>query len=358
MKISDFIFRYKTWNPNDAICRVRIFVDQEYGVTAVLTDLGKRSTGASVTNTVELARRHLIEGGYIDGEARIVEHYEEMNFHGQTFDIVTVVKDSPNWNTTTVEDVSRLAGCSMDELLEKVENNPRLLREADKVRNHIDPYLYSRCSESLDVINRRNQIAANMVRRSDILGIIESGAGERELQRLLKSDLSLVAEAFAHPEDEYICFSEFPVGAGFVDFVVFSGRSRMDVTLIEIKGADFPIVNTSGYRNLAAKLNEGAQQIRDRLAYVYREYATFRSRVHEILQQVESGICVSNSFVSPIRRLEVDPNKDIHVHYVVIAGRTTNDLEESKVRHAFEISFNPRIRLESWDTWARKLRRA
>ena len=69
--------------------------------------------------------------------------------------------------------------------------------------------------------------------------LIDAGASERELDALIKKDLSLIAEIYSSPDDEYIVFSEFPLGEKRVDFAIFSSRSTMDVTFIEIKGADF-----------------------------------------------------------------------------------------------------------------------
>ena len=358
MKISDFIFRYKTRNPNDSTCRVRIYVSPERKITAILSDLGDLSSGTSITNSIEYAYEQLICAGYIDERAKIIEHYEENEIRSATFDFVEIINGSPKWTSSTVEEVACMIDVPVEELMINVENDVRLRREAIKIRNHIDPHTDYPDTDSPEEINRRNEIYEKMVSKSTILDIIESNPGERDLQRLLRSDMSLIAEVYAQPEDEYICFSEFPVGDGFVDFAVFSGRSRMDVILIEIKGADFPIVNTSGYGNLAAKVNEGAQQIRRRLGSIYREYSTFREKMYEILKTVESGTHRFKSFLGPIHNLEVDPNKDVHIHYVVIAGRTVNDVEESRLRHEFEISFSPKIRLESWDTWASKLRRA
>ena len=70
-------------------------------------------------------------------------------------------------------------------------------------------------------------------------GLIDNCAGERDLQRLIGSDLSLRGEMYAQPDEEYLAFAEFPIDDGRVDFALFSGRSRMDITLIEIKGAQF-----------------------------------------------------------------------------------------------------------------------
>ena len=51
----------------------------------------------------------------------------------------------------------------------------------------------------------------------------------------------------------------------------------------------------------------------------------------------------------------VDPDKDVNVRDVVIAGHTRDDLAESRMRNDYERSFNPTIKLESWDRWLTKL---
>ncbi|MPQ60052.1 DUF4263 domain-containing protein [Duganella sp. FT27W] len=162
---------------------------------------------------------------------------------------------------------------------------------------------------------------------------------------------------YAQPADEYIGFSELPLDNGRVDFALFSGRSRLDITLIEIKGADFNLTSQSSYGNINAKFNEARQQIGARLGYIYRHYEEFRQHMHRIRQRAQNGDATHNAFLGPISKLEVDPNKDVNIQYVVIGGRTVDDELESRLRHEFEISFNPRIRLESWDSWSRKLRR-
>jgi hypothetical protein len=78
---------------------------------------------------------------------------------------------------------------------------------------------------------------------------------------------------------------------------------------------------------------------------------------HRIRDQAERGERIHHAFVGPRGKLLVDPNKDVNVQYVIIGGRTRDDQLESQLRHEFELSFNPQIKLESWDSWVRKLRR-
>jgi hypothetical protein len=188
---------------------------------------------------------------------------------------------------------------------------------------------------------------------SEIASLVSQGASERELQAEFKRDLSVIGAACAHPaiKNEYIAFSEFPVGHGNVDFVVFTDRSRMDVILIEVKGANFNFINADGA--VAADINFAAQQIRERFYQIQSNYEPFRRQVHVIRKAVESGSQKYNSILGSNGFLHVDPEKDIDIRGIVIGGRTKDDLEESRARHQLEMA-TPRATFESWDSWLRK----
>jgi len=211
--------------------------------------------------------------------------------------------------------------------------------------------------QSNATIRRRIEILDGMISKSEIEKLVHSKASEQDIQKLLKKDLSIFGEAYAKPDDEYICFSEFPVANGAVDFAVFTGRSRMDVVLIEVKGADFSLVNNNHYKEFNHKINEAAGQIRTRLGHVYRSLQVFRDQVHSIRDRAEAGERVHNAFLGPPQRLEVSSDKDINIRTVVIGGRTVNDSDESRRRQDFESRITPPIRIESWDTWLRRLQR-
>jgi hypothetical protein len=359
MKVSDFIFRYSSHRGqiHDSLCRVRLFYSPDQGKSALLTDIGNKNPGQSVTNSIESLARSLIESGHIDESTRLIEHYEECSYRQGTFDFVTFQNGIPDWHSTTAAIAATEIACDESEIKGCTADDPRLARQIEKLRMEIDPHLDRPYQESREVINRRADILRNRVPIQQLRNLVENGAGEKDLQRLIRSDLSLLGEMYAQPDEEYVAFAEFPLDDGRVDFALFSGRSRMDITLIEIKGADFYLTTKDSYSNLNAKFNEGRQQITRRLGYIFRNYPTFRSHVHKIRERAERGEQIYNAFIGPQGKLMVDPDKDVNAHYVVIGGRTRDDQLESKLRHEFEISFNPRIRLESWDTWLRKLRR-
>lgn len=142
-----------------------------------------------------------------------------------------------------------------------------------------------------------------------------------------------------------------------MDFAVFSSRSRMEMTLVEVKGADFNIfVNNGGYEVLAKKMEIGIAQIKQRSGYVHRNYEAFRTQMHSIRMLVETGKQMYNSLLGPKGCIIVDPNKDVNIRYVVIGGRTGEDLKESWKRQDYQ-SNNPPFFIETWDTFLRRLTR-
>lgn len=362
MKISDLIFqtpRSGHWRGSrPGICRVRTFASAANGVVALLTDLGEKNTGQSVTNSIERICRELIDRGVVDASATFIQHYEASGYRPATFDIVSFRTDgSPVWKKISVQEAAEFLGTTLAELSAETLKDERLNSEIERLRNTIDPFIDSPYPEDPEVINRREAIRDRMISKRELANLVCAGAIERELQALLKRDLSVFGEVYADPQESYICFSEFPVGDGKVDFVVFTGTSRMDVILIEVKGADFALVNRGSYRNFASKINEAAQQMRSRFRAIYQNLPDFRARVHSIRQAVESGTPVHNSLLGPEGPLEVDPEKDIYIRCVLIGGRCRNDLEESRLRHDFEWNTKPPVKLESWDSWLKKIRR-
>jgi len=340
MKISDFIFRYQAHRDSvhDSICRVRIFHTDR--VAALLTDLGERNTGSSVTNSIESLCRHLAEAGHVPADASFIEHYETTHMSEAAFAVVTTEDGLPRWSKISVLAAASMLGCSLAELEQPARHCPRLVAQIEKLRVQIDPYVNRPYQESVAVLNRRNEILRQRIPVEQLRAAIDEDANELAMHRLIAQDLSLIAELYARPEEEYIAFSQFPVDSGFVDFALLSGRTRMDVTLVEIKGTDF-------------SLNDARSQIASRLGYIVRQYPQFRAMVHRIRERVEQGHPAYNSFPGPRLPLQVEPARDINVNYVVIGGRTIDAVE----RRAFEMSFQPFIQLETWDSWLKKLRR-
>ncbi|MDF7659697.1 DUF4263 domain-containing protein [Erwiniaceae bacterium L1_54_6] len=356
MKVNDFIFQFKLndFLREDALCRVRVFA-YENTLFALLTDLGNKSGPTSVTNSIEYICQQLIDKGFVTRNTVIIEHYEE-SFSGYgSFDIVTFDKNhSPSWEKTTLKKTQALLGCSHEELLDRTLKNERLFRQIENLHQKLYPFTKNNYVEDSNIITKRLQIEEKSISKEEISNFIKTAPTEREIASFLSRDLSFFANFYAHPTEEYIIIPELSIANGFVDYVIFSGRSRMDVTFIEIKGANFNLMNQSGYGNLSQKTNEAIQQVRERISVIYRDYGKYRNFFHEIRKQVETDSGFSNALLGPKGKLSVNPDKDINIRSVVIAGRSNNDLEESKQRHNVEVATSPPIRLESWDSLINK----
>lgn len=183
--------------------------------------------------------------------------------------------------------------------------------------------------------------------------LIKNKSTEQDIQKYLKDHLHLIAEHYASSTNEYIIFSEFPIDEGKVDFVIFTDRSRMQIILIEIKGADFSYLTKSN--KTSNVIREAHEQILERFDFIERNYELFRRKAHEIRQEVEKGKIKYNSLLGSNGFLHVDPNKEIKYRGVVIGGYTTDDILESKKRNQLELDSNRKTQFESWDSFLRKV---
>ena len=357
MIISDLIFPFNLGvnHQRFGICRVRVFVARNQTYT-VLTDLGELNIGPSVTNAVEHITSSLIGRGHIPTNTRVFEHYERSHSGLASYEeIINPFGQKISWERISEAELATLLEVDVLELTSATNADLRLVRDIERLRHSLDPHRDFPFPESSKVIQRSLEIERQMLPRGVLESAIQADLGERELQQLIGKDLSLLGEIYAGLPDEYICFSEFPIGDGYVDFVVFTGRSRLDIFLIEVKGADFNLMNSDAYSGFNAKINQAADQIRKRYRVIYEALAKNRKQLHSLRERAEAGKC--EAFLGARTPLQVDPNKDINVYGVVIGGRMKNDLKESLKRHEYESHFTPHIKVESWDSWARKLQR-
>lgn len=359
MKLSDFIYRYSVENNDkDGLCRIRVFVNNRYELIVIITDPGLLNPSTSVTNCIEHIIASLLKKGIVNENAKFIEQFEPTSFTGNDFDTVEIGSNGkPHWSKISKSDLCEVLGSDINELESLISNNERLLDEIEKLRYEINPNLDFISNEEPKIALRRIDIWSKRTSKQDLQELIEQNSGEQKIQNFLKKDLSIFAELYSKPQDDYICFSEFPINDGFVDFAVFTGVSRMDVILVEIKGAEFNLLNKGHYNKFNSKVEIARDQIIKRLEYINKNYNEFRGSVHAIREKVEAGNSIYNSFIGPCNHLEVDSEKDINIQFVIIGGRTVNDKVESNKRHELENSHSFPIKIESWDTWLRKIRR-
>lgn len=368
MKKSDFLFLHHNLSSISgySIFRFRLFSNKS-NLFAVITDLFVPERlggpfGQSITNSIESVVNQLTYEGFIcSNSTRIIEHYENCFFDNGTchneFDLVEFNSiHGTNWRSLSHAKILDLLDCDHSEFANPTLNDYTKQDQFVRLKSLLPPDKFS-CFGNHEQNLEFERIRKVMKPKEVLDKLINENASERTLQNFLKQDLSFFGEVYSCPTYEYICFSEFPVGdTGKVDFAVFTGRSRMDVYLIEVKGADISLLTNDARPKVRAIINSGIQQLEDRETYINNHYEEFRKEVHQIRQAVEHGSKLYNSFPGALLPLQVDPNKDIKVHYVLIAGRSGDDHVDSSFRHRKEYH-TILTHLETWDSFSKKLRR-
>lgn len=294
----------------------------------------------------------------IPAHAKLIEHYAKSWNWFQTFDLVTLNDDGhPIWNRVPKKTVEAWLDADPTEFSD--EKDPRVQAEIRQALEGIPKINVPLLTERPEITERRLEISMAQHSRQEFRALLDRRPTERELAAFLKEDPSFFGERYASPSEEYICFSELPVGdTGRVDFALFTGRSWMRVYLIELKDGKIPLRRKNHYGAFRAQIEEGREQLLRRAAWVERNYDTFRHFVHQVRQEVEVGKRPYGAFPGPDWRLQVDLNKDISLHLVLIGGRTTHDLADSQARYREDASSRFRLETETWDSWEKKLTRA
>lgn len=359
MKVTDFIFQFKTPSAfcSVGICRVRVFVNSQNKAYVLLSELDENPS-TSVTNAIESIVAQLQAQQKIPSHAQIIEHYPSKKCFSETFDVVSFSPfGDPFWHATSKSEIIKSLECS-DKEFNSYSEDTCIQKEIDFAINEIQKINRYEYKESQEVTKRRLEIESKMYNFQKIEKFLNTHPTESALAEFLKQDMSLFAEIYANPKDEYICFAEFPVGNGRVDFALFTGRSRMDVYLIEIKGAQENLRRKNYYGEFRSNVQEGLGQLIKRKDWCEHHYEKFRTFAYDVLCGITTGgKRPYQAFLGPKYQLEVDPQKDIKLHYILIAGRTSNNVSDSQKRHMEEKSHNFHVEIETWDSWIHKLSR-
>ncbi len=357
MKINDFIFRYRARiTSTPGIYRVRTFLNSKNEIYVVLSELDE-NPATSVTNIIEFLVNQLIKQNKIPSESKIIEHYSSDSFFPEEFDLVTFAFGTkPIWESLSFKKVLELLECTNEEFAD-YRTNERVKQEIEDALLGIPRLQEFKYSEHPDITERRLEIISKQHSKCDIIKLLNNNPEEYKLNKFLKEDLSLIAECYANPNEEYICFAEFPVGEHRADFALFTGRSRMNVYLIEIKGADKDLRRKNHYGEFKSNVQEGKGQLLKHSDWCNKNYEAFRKFTYNVLKEVENGNYPYHAFLGPKYKLNVDSNKDIRLHYILIAGKTDNDIEDSKRRDMEERSVSIDMQIETWDSWLNKLTR-
>lgn len=368
MKKFDFVFDFGKPEPFKigGVCWIRTYETQNKGLVTFITDL-KENNGTSVTNAIEIIIEKLISERGFENHT-FIEHYEKNGtFSNQdNFDKVFIKNSKPHWETLGTKEIEELIGTNnfTDLISDKSSTNTEIQKKVKEITESEKLIFISSKNDNLE--ERKLNIKKKMKSKKELINLIEKGAIEQELLNFFKQDLSFFGEVYAKPEDEYIVFSEFLIEKGSedkdgkIDFVLFTGRSRMDVIFIEIKGANFYMFNKNGYEQPHADISKAKKQILDRLEVTYyNNRSVFRKKCHDLRSKAENEESKYNYLIGAKGKLEVDPDKEIKIQTVIIGGRTRieNDKRESLERDKIERSYKVPLKLETWDSWIKKLKR-
>ena len=176
-----------------------------------------------------------------------------------------------------------------------------------------------------------------------------------KIQKLIKEDLSFMADYLAEPYEEYICFSNYPIGDKIADFVVLTSRSKMKVCIVEVKGADFKIVKANHYQGLNVHMNDAITQLKNHMEYINRNYSSFRTQIHEDKDKAINEEYSGNYLVGPRKTLLVDPQKDIDVKYIAIGGVEREDKSIEESHEIVKCKLADNLEIFSWNSFVRRL---
>ena len=202
----------------DGLCRVRFFINNQREIICVLTDIDDMSNAPYLDSICDTVINLLYENGHLLKCDCFVLHDE--------FDSsMAIIEKNGNINKPiSKRELELLTECEEQEFAYKSMNIAEIRNQIEKKRYEINPFINNRYLQSPSYIKHEIEIQENAVSKKMLKALIDEGAVERELDNLVKKDLSLIGGIYGHPHDEYIVFSEFPLGDKRVDFAIFSSR--------------------------------------------------------------------------------------------------------------------------------------
>ncbi len=191
-----------------------------------------------------------------------------------------------------------------------------------------------------------------MLTKDDLDAFFVTKPSEQAIGNFLSQDLSVFGDVFSHPTGEFVVFKEYQLDQGnTVDYVVFTNRARMEVIMVEAKGADFSFLKANGDPN--ARIGDAAAKVKQRFSYAKQNYWKFRTDALDLWRKVQQGKRLHQAVVG--RPLQIDPNKEITWSGAVIAGYERDEFEVSRKRNLLEDGNSPVIRYYTWQSFLRRI---
>lgn len=208
--------------------------------------------------------------------------------------------------------------------------------------------------EPIERTERRNCIYKSQKTYEELREKIENNSNERELQAILKEDLSFFS-FLASPFEEYICLPELKIGNKSVDFVFLTSRSSMLVYLIEIKGANFKTFNSNHYGSESYNITNANMQIKNHIEYIKKNRDSFNKYVHGIRDKIQNQSYNRKHLLGPKGKLLVDPNKSVRIESIIIGGREKDTYSYNEKVLQFLDGSTYHTHLYSWDSFLRRI---
>jgi len=209
-------------------------------------------------------------------------------------------------------------------------------------------------NDSVACSRKREVIQSAQLPIEELQSLVHKRANERAFQKVIKDDLSFLADVFASSPDEFICLSEYPIGDRIVDYVVLTSRSRMEVYLIEVKGANFRTSKETHYGGMNNHIHDAVKQLTNHKIYIDQHYNDFRKQIHSTKASVVVGTYLGNCLLGPKGNLFVDQDKDIILRFVAIGGTEGDGRRNSHECTVFENS-HQNLSVYSWESFLRRV---
>lgn len=337
---------------------IRQFLTSNQKHITLITDISWSQPFTSLTNSIESIIAELKHQGHLITNSTIIEHLgKEFKSHHIFHEVQFDEELERDWTPMDITQICNLLEVNEEYFDEKGEREHIQFQQIERLHHQLFPLSTYIRTEKPAVVERRLKIEESKISKQEFLSFLDTNSKEKDLHQFLNGDLSLVAELGRVRSERWIVYSEFQLGTGRVDFAVFHGSSCMEVTLIEIKGANYNFQNQSGRKSLNFRTNEAFNQMIERIRLIHKAYSYHRLNIHQIREKTESDNYPGLHLRGPQQPLMVDPNKDIELRGIIVGGRRNDDLMENQLRKSYEENQNIPVRMESWDSWINKLDR-
>jgi hypothetical protein len=173
----------------------------------------------------------------------------------------------------------------------------------------------------------------------ELVSILNSKKGEREIHDFLKNHTTLIEMAFNRAWNFHVCIPEFQLGAEFrSDFLILSAHSgHWHAIFIELKDFKSTLYNKNG--NPSPSLQQAKNQINEWKEWKRVNEAYLRKRFARILEKEKAPAiwphaieCVSKGYSSGAKEISDLASRVTYYYHIVIGRSSSFTPEERRLR--------------------------